>query len=79
MTHTTKPSIIEPLAIDNDLAAQIINIQPGSLEKDRKNGHLGIPFIKAGRRVIYRLSDLRAWLEENKQIPPSRGGANDQS
>jgi hypothetical protein len=79
MTHTTKPSIIEPLAIDNDLAAQIINVQPGSLEKDRKNGHLGIPFVKAGRRVIYRLSDLRAWLEENKQTPPSKGGENVQS
>jgi hypothetical protein len=79
MTHTTKPSIIEPLAIDNDSAAQIINIQPGSLEKDRKNGHLGIPFVKTGRRVIYRLSDLRNWLEENKQIPSSKGGADDRS
>lgn len=78
MTHTTKPNIIEPLAIDNDSAARIINIQPGSLEKDRKNGHLGIPFVKAGRRVIYRLADLRIWLEENKQIPPSKGGADDQ-
>lgn len=74
MTHTNRPSIIEPLAIDNDSAAQIINIQPASLEKDRRNGHLGIPFIKAGRRVIYRLSDLQAWLEENKQIPPSNRG-----
>lgn len=73
MPYKKKPSPTEPLAIDSQSAAQIIDVQPSSLEKDRREGHLQIPFIKAGRRVIYQLADLRIWLEQNKQIPTSRG------
>lgn len=34
-----------------------------TLERDRWVG-IGIPFIKMGRLVRYRKSDIRAWLEK---------------
>ena len=62
----------ELLAVDSKTAATLLNSTTSSLEKDRASGHLGIPFVKAGRRVIYRLSDLAEWLDENKVVPKHR-------
>jgi hypothetical protein len=64
---------LEPLALTPDKAAETIGLQSPTLDKDRREGHLGIPFVKAGRRVIYQLSDLKAWLEEQKQTPMKKG------
>lgn len=72
MTHTTTLTATELLAVDSKTAATLLNSTTSSLEKDRASGHLGIPFVKAGRRVIYRLSDLAEWLEENKVVPKHR-------
>ena len=60
----------EQLAVAPSIAAKIINSTSASLEKDRSVGHLGIPFVKVGKRVIYCLSDLKTWLE-NHRISPS--------
>jgi len=57
-------------------AAEILGLAPNSLGKDRKEGHLRVPFVKAGRRVIYSLADLKDWLIENRQYPRSHGGGN---
>ena len=63
----------KPLALGSEQAAETIGLQSPTLEKDRRSGHLGIPYVKAGRRVIYQLSDLKAWLEEQKQTPTKKG------
>jgi|LauGreDrversion4_2_1035121.scaffolds.fasta_scaffold165115_2 excisionase family DNA binding protein len=36
-----------------------------TLETWRRNGN-GPPFIRIGRRVLYRCSDIEAWLAENR-------------
>jgi hypothetical protein len=59
----------EPLAVDPKTAANLLNSSTASLEKDRATGHLGVPYVKAGRRVIYRLSDLDVWLKANRVVP----------
>lgn len=64
---------IQPLAVSTADAALTLGIQPSTLEKDRREGHLGIPYVKAGRRVIYRLSDLKAWLAANRVMPGAGG------
>lgn len=64
---------IQPLAISTLEAAESLGIQPSTLEKDRTTGRLGVPYSRAGRRVIYQLSDLKAWLEEQKQTPTKKG------
>jgi len=58
---------LETLAVSPSQAAKIIGLQSATLEKDRRLGHLGIPFVKAGRRILYQFSDLQDWLEKNKQ------------
>jgi hypothetical protein len=59
----------EPLAVDSKTAARLLSSTDASLEKDRAIGHLGVPYVKAGRRVIYCLSDLKNWLSANKVTP----------
>jgi hypothetical protein len=59
----------EPLAANPETAASVIDSTTASLNKDRSVGHLGIPYVKAGRKVIYRLADLEAWLKFNRITP----------
>jgi hypothetical protein len=49
---------LETLAVSPSQAAKIIGLQSATLEKDRRLGHLGIPFVKAGRK--YSLSVFRS-------------------
>ena len=62
-----------PLAVAPKAAAILIGSSESSLEKDRAVGHLGIPYVKAGKRIIYRIADLDAWLTANSTTP-SKGG-----
>lgn len=68
------PINIDKLSVSNNQAAELIGIEPPSLEKDRRVGHLGIPYIKAGRRVLYCVDDLKQWLVENKFTPETTEG-----
>ena len=60
----------QPLAVNPERAASLIDSTTASLNKDRCVGHLGIPYVKAGRKVIYRLADLEAWLKSHRITPP---------
>jgi hypothetical protein len=64
----------EPLAVSSKTAASLLDSTDASLEKDRATGHMGVPYVKAGRRVLYRLSDLDAWLSANRVIPCCKSG-----
>lgn len=59
----------DPLAVSEKTAAELLGLSPSNLEKDRVQGHLGVPATKAGRRVIYQLADLRSWLAEHRFVP----------
>jgi len=43
-------------------AAKIIDVSPGTLSVWRSTGRYSLPFIKVGRKVRYRSSDLEAWM-----------------
>jgi len=73
MPIQTTPTATEPLAVDSKTAANLLNSTNSSLEKDRATGHMGVPYVKAGRRVIYRLADLDEWLTTNRIVPSSEG------
>ena len=74
MPHSSRSQLTEPYAVDSSTAAEFVSLKPPTLDKDRRIGHLGIPYVKAGRRVLYCLSDLKTWLEEQKRLPPKNGG-----
>lgn len=77
MTNSASPEVTNPYAVEDEIAAGVLGISPASLQKDRAVGHLGIPFVRAGRRILYRLCDLESWLEQNCTTPISdvQGGA----
>ena len=72
MPVQTITTATEPLAVSSKTAASLLNSTDASLEKDRATGHMGVPYVKAGRRVVYRLADLVGWLESNRVVPCSR-------
>ena len=74
MPDRTIPIATEPLAGNSKTAANLLNSTDASLEKDRAIGHMGVPYVKAGRRVLYRLADLAGWLESKRIIPTDRAG-----
>lgn len=49
--------------LDNDPAADYIGIKGGTLEVWRSTKRHQIPYIKVGRKIKYRKSDLDAWLK----------------
>ena len=53
----------EPLRTDRQ-AEEFLNVHHGFLAKDRV-GKARIPFVKIGRSVRYRPSDLRAFVASN--------------
>jgi len=50
-----------------ETVAAIRDCSLATLERDRWQG-IGIPFIKMGRLVRYRKSDIRLWLERHRSI-----------
>ena len=77
MPVQTITTATEPLAVDSKTAATLLNSTDASLEKDRATGHMGVPYVKAGRRVVYRLADLDAWLSANRVVPRNQGGSHE--
>ena len=73
MPVQTFTTATEPLAVDSKTAANLLNSTDASLEKDRATGHMGVPYVRAGRRVVYRLADLDSWLMANRIVPSSQG------
>ena len=53
--------------LDENQAASILKVKPGTLSVWRSTGRYSIPFIKVGRSVRYRLGDLNSWLEGRTQ------------
>jgi hypothetical protein len=58
MRHSTGLNPPEALAVDTAIAAALIDSTEAALEKDRATGHLGVPFVRAGRRIIYAMHNL---------------------
>jgi predicted site-specific integrase-resolvase len=50
--------------VDEKAAAQDLDVAPGTLAVWRSTGRYNLPFIKIGRNVRYRRTDLVAWLEK---------------
>lgn len=53
--------------LDEKQAAQHISVSPGTLSVWRSTGRYGLPFLKIGSKVRYRLADLEAWLATRLQ------------
>ena len=54
-------------------AAERIGLRPSTLANRRSRG-LGPPFVKVGRRVMYRVLDVAGWLDQQTR-PSSASGS----
>jgi len=50
--------------LDEQAAAALLTVAPGTLGVWRSTGRYALPFLKVGRMVRYRRADLVAWLEK---------------
>ena len=57
--------------IPNGQAAKQLKQQPNTLTAWR-NQKRGPPYLKVGRQIFYRRSDLMAWLGAQRREPQSR-------
>jgi excisionase family DNA binding protein len=60
-------SLHDDVIINTDQAAALLCTPKGTLVKWRSTGENQIPYIKIGRNVRYRVSDLRNWLEAHSR------------
>lgn len=51
------------ILMDEDEAAALLKLKSQTLSKWRMDGKYNLPFIRMGRAIRYRKSDLLAWLE----------------
>lgn len=49
--------------LDEQEAAELLDTAPGTLSVWRSTGRYNLPFLKIGRKVRYRRTDLMAWLD----------------
>jgi Helix-turn-helix domain len=54
--------------IENEEAAQVLRVKPATLNTWRTHG-FGPEFLKVGRRVLYRRSDVFSWIESRRRQP----------
>lgn len=54
--------------LDTGEVAKLLRCSSSKLNQDRSKG-VGITYIKVGRLVKYRFSDVQAWLEAQKVVP----------
>ena len=55
---------LKKILLTEDEVCKILNLNVSSLQRERCSGD-GIPYIKIGRRVRYKLSDIEKYLDAN--------------
>jgi hypothetical protein len=56
--------------LSRNAAAQMLDIMPNTLATWACTKRYDLPFIKIGRSVKYQLSDLEAFIANNKKAEP---------
>lgn len=54
-----------PRLLNRDEAATALGVRPQTLACWASSGRYHLPFVKVGRRVMYRQSDIEGFIEAN--------------
>ena len=60
--------------LDEKQAAAKLDVTPGTLSVWRSTGRYALPFVKVGRKVRYRVTDLDLWLIKRTRINGATAG-----
>lgn len=72
MSKVPRTRLKEKRLVDVNTLAAYIDSTPGSIRVQMSKNTLGFPWIKHGRKVLFDLSDVDAWIEG---LPRYGGGA----
>ena len=64
-TQTAQPTFNDDALTDTNGAAQYLKIPSKTLQKWRSTGYANIPYIRIGRKIRYRPSDLKAYVDRH--------------
>ncbi|GAB36867.1 helix-turn-helix domain-containing protein [Gordonia otitidis] len=67
-TEQAKSATTPPLLATPGEVAEVLHTTVEALSQDRYLGQ-GIPYVKHGRRVLYRWADVHAYIESNTVNP----------
>lgn len=56
----------KPELLNGSQAADFLGVSPGTLTVWRCTKRYDLPYLKIGRKVLYDINDLRAFLEARK-------------
>ncbi len=56
-----------PTQINEQQAAQALEVKPATLCNWRCTGRYNLPFVKTGRLVRYRTTDLAEWIAKRRR------------
>lgn len=57
-----------PINFSEGAAARFIGVSVMTLRRDRRDGRLGIPFIRIGGRVLYPRGPLEKWNADHTRV-----------
>jgi len=55
---------LQKILLTEDEVCEILNLNVSSLQRERCNG-TGIPYVKLGRRVRYKIEDIEKYIKAN--------------
>lgn len=61
----------QPVYIDTDGLSRRIRLKKNTIEVKRSKGDDLPPCYYVGRRVLYKLSEVDAWIESKRHVPSS--------
>jgi len=56
-----------PTQIDEKRTAEVLGVKVSTLTNWRTTGRYALPYIKVGRLVRYRVTDLAQWIVKRRQ------------
>jgi len=65
--HNRSMNKIKPVLLNEQQAAEYLGVAAGTLTVWRCTGRYNLPFVKVGRFVKYKQSDLDKWIENRTQ------------
>jgi len=66
MSQLSKPiTLADDVLIDQVAAGALLGIPPKTLQKWRSTHETNLPYIRIGRAIRYRTTDLKAFIDAN--------------
>lgn len=64
--QSAQPTFNDDALTDTTGASILLKIPVKTLQKWRSTGYLNIPYVRIGRKIRYRPSDLKAYVDSHR-------------